>query len=89
MPPLWIRVEIYRQNDVRHLSELPEESAECEEMTDADDLKDSAKIDIKSAISSLNKIVVDGCWGSNDFTDEYRKKLSDALGDLIRIYATL
>jgi hypothetical protein len=55
----------------------------------ADDARDSAKQSIKDAITSLNSIVVDEIWGTSDYSDEYKKKLSDVLSDLIRVHGAM
>ena len=57
--------------------------------TTADEKRDDAKENIGSAIRNLSGIVIEECYGYEDFSDAYRLKLRKALHDLIEVRETL
>jgi hypothetical protein len=57
--------------------------------TDADKNLNSAAEHIKEAIRNLNAIVVDECWGHDEYKGEYRQGIYQSLHDLIEIKTRL
>ena len=53
--------------------------------TTADEQLDLAKEDIQTALAHLSQIIVDRCWGWDEFTKEYREAIAQSLTDLIAI----
>lgn len=53
--------------------------------TAADIELEAAKEEIQDAIKNLSEIVVNRCWGWNDFGSAYRAKIAQSLADLIVI----
>lgn len=53
--------------------------------TEANTRRDQAIESVKGAISSLSAIVIDQCWGTQDFGPDYRKDLAVSLMELIAI----
>lgn len=58
-------------------------------VTTADEKIKSAKGHIKDAIDDLKSVLVDECWGHDDFTPEYNEALTDSFTDLLRINTRL
>lgn len=54
-------------------------------ITTADKNLDSAKDNIKEAIKNLSTIVIDECWGFDEFDPGYRNILNKAMQQLINI----
>lgn len=46
---------------------------------------ESAVRDINSAITNLAKVVVDQCWGTDDFKDIFKADLKQSFHELIEI----
>ena len=46
---------------------------------------DNAVRDINSAITNLAKVVVDQCWGTDDFKDYFKSALKQSFQELIEI----
>ena len=46
--------------------------------TTADEKLDEAKQAIKIAIKNLNEILIDECWGYDEFKAGYKQKMRDA-----------
>ncbi len=53
--------------------------------TTADDCRDKAREGVLDAIRGLSQIVVERCWGYDEYTEEYRYELSEVLQGLIVI----
>lgn len=53
--------------------------------TEADDRLDDARRQVKSAVSNLSKIVVDECWGSDEYTKEFKARINDSFHTLIKV----
>jgi hypothetical protein len=53
--------------------------------TAADDKRDEAREHVSSAVQLLSEIVVEKCWGYDDFTTEYQKTLRKSLNNLIEV----
>jgi hypothetical protein len=53
--------------------------------TEADEHLDAAKLNIKNAIDHINEIVVNECWGYDDFKGEYFRELCEIHIDLLAI----
>ncbi len=53
--------------------------------TAADDLRDSTRESITEAIKNLAEIVIDKVYGHDDYTEEYKNRLTEVLIDLIKI----
>ena len=50
--------------------------------TTADEKLQSAKDHIEAAVKDVAEIVIDKCWGHDDFSPSYRKKINDFFDDL-------
>lgn len=46
--------------------------------TEADEKIDQASRQVQAALTSLNEVVVERCWGHENYTLEYKKKLARA-----------
>ena len=57
--------------------------------TEADNQLNFAKEEIKNAIQSLSKIVVNECWGTDDYHPDYRKVMRNSLSELMDIREAL
>jgi len=57
--------------------------------TKADDLIDSAKTGVADAISALTEIVIDQCWGYDEYEKEYLQDLKKSLYALVEIRDSL
>ena len=53
--------------------------------TTADEQKDSAIEHIKEAIKNLGEIIINQCWGHDDYSDDYSTGLKQSLIELITI----
>ena len=53
--------------------------------TTADEKLKSAREHIRSAVSDLGNIVIEKCWGSDDFTDIAQKRIKDIFIKLLDI----
>jgi hypothetical protein len=53
--------------------------------TSADDALDSAKSHVQMALECLSKIVVQRCWGANDFSAEYQQQIAAAFTTLMAV----
>lgn len=53
--------------------------------TEADEKLDETRDHLNHAIESLSEIVVDRCWGWDQFNDEYQEKLQQTLNALLKI----
>jgi hypothetical protein len=53
--------------------------------TDADKKIDLAKEHIQKSIECLSEIVINKCWGYDEFIDSYKAKLKQNLSELIEI----
>lgn len=53
--------------------------------TAADDALDKAAEHIHEAILNLNRLLVEQCWGHDEYSAEYDEKVQRAFNDLIRI----
>ena len=58
-------------------------------ITTADDRKQSAKESVEDAVKSLSNIVIDECWGADDFSKKHQEELYDALMTLIKVKKVL
>ena len=54
-------------------------------ITTADEKLNSAVDSLNSAIANLSEIVIDRCWGHDDYTTEFKEVLSKSMFDLIQI----
>lgn len=57
--------------------------------TTADEALDKADENIREAISCLNKIVVERCWGHDEYREEYAQAIHESLIDLIKVAVRL
>lgn len=53
--------------------------------TEADEIIESIKKDIDSAIKSLSEIIIDRVWGYDDYGDDYKDNLANAMHDLLKL----
>lgn len=53
--------------------------------TTADEQLDKAAEGVSNAISALGEIVINQCWGHEDYKSDYRETIKTALMDLISI----
>lgn len=53
--------------------------------TDADEKLDEAAEAIDKAISALSAVVVDGCWGHDDYKSECRDTIEEVFDELRRL----
>ncbi len=53
--------------------------------TAAQENVDSTIKNVNDAISDLNKIVVEQCWGTDEFKDTFRNDLKQSFHELIEI----
>lgn len=53
--------------------------------TTADERLDTVKASLREAILALTDIVVNDCYGSNDYNTEYSDKFPYALSELIKL----
>ena len=54
-------------------------------ITTADEKLNSAVDSLNSAIANLSEIVIDRCWGYDDYNTEFKAVLSKSMFDLIKI----
>ena len=54
-------------------------------ITTADERLSSAKGHIGSAIQDLNHILIEECWGHDEFRKEYQEKIAEAFTELVGI----
>jgi hypothetical protein len=71
-----------------HLSNLDWE-VKMSVRTTADEKRDAAKDHVDAAIKNLSEIVIDQVYGSNEFSQEYNKRLFLAMSTLIEIRASI
>lgn len=57
--------------------------------TTADDHRDAALNNIQEAIRNISKIVIEECWGLEEYKKEYQETLSDVLSELIKMRGRL
>jgi len=57
--------------------------------TEATEHIEKAKEDVQSAIMHLGKIVIDQCWGADDFIHPYKVIIANCLNELIVIRGQL
>lgn len=57
--------------------------------TTADEQLESAKDNIQSAIKNLSEIVIEECWGSEDFSSEFSVILRKALSEMVEVRESL
>jgi hypothetical protein len=50
--------------------------------TTADEHLESARDNVSSAIRHLSEIVIEECWGHDEFVDEYRARIEQAFDQL-------
>ena len=53
--------------------------------TTADEHLDSAKQHIKDAVKDLSEIVVEQCWGHDEYREEYSEELKRIFRELLEI----
>ena len=53
--------------------------------TTADERRDEVIEHLRRAIETLSEIVIDQCWGWDQFNDEYQQKLQRSLNALLKI----
>ena len=53
--------------------------------TEADVHLDTAKDNINKAVTALAEIVVNGCWGSDEYSPEYCNEIEDIFNTLLKI----
>lgn len=53
--------------------------------TRADECRDEAREYIRNAAKALSEIVVDECWGNDDFNDAYRRDLAEVFVTLMQL----
>lgn len=53
--------------------------------TEADEHRKEALNDTRSALKHIGAIVVDECYGSEEFTKEYKEELLEAITSLIKV----
>ena len=53
--------------------------------TSADEHRDAAVTNVGNAIQNLTEIVINECWGYDDYGSDYRDVLRKTLMDLIEI----
>ena len=53
--------------------------------TTADEQLENAKENIQSAIKNLSEIVVDQCWGADEYKREFRDKLRKTHFELLEL----
>lgn len=53
--------------------------------TTADERLDSAASHIKDAIKDLSTIVIDECWGFDEYNSSYKDEIYDAMQKLIAL----
>jgi hypothetical protein len=57
--------------------------------TEADSQLDTARDDVHSALKALGKILVEQCWGHDDYKAEFRAKMVEAHGLLLQVQEKL
>lgn len=54
-------------------------------VTTADERLKAAKRSLQETIASLSDIVVQKCWGHDEYTPEYRQTLNETFRDLLEV----
>ena len=54
-------------------------------VTTADEKIDEARTSIRDAAKALSEVVVDECWGADEYKPEFRATLRGVLNDLLDI----
>ena len=57
--------------------------------TTADERLNDAKDNIQSAIKNLSEIVIEECWGAEEFSSEFSATLRKALSEMIEVRESL
>ncbi len=57
--------------------------------TTADEHRDAARENVRDAIRNLSQIVVEQCWGHDEYRAGYRTALSESFQELIAIQEKL
>jgi hypothetical protein len=57
--------------------------------TEADEQLDKADENIKAAIERLSKIVVDKCWGYDEYNKTYQHTIQESLRSLLEVRENL
>lgn len=53
--------------------------------TEADKQLNAARENVNAAIKSLSGIVIDECWGSDEFNSEFKETMHTSLNELVAI----
>ena len=53
--------------------------------TTADEKVDEARSHVGDAVKCLSEIVIDKCWGHDDFNEEFRKKVKSVFLQLLEL----
>jgi hypothetical protein len=51
--------------------------------TTADERLDSAYTHIKDAVKDLSSVIIDECWGYDDYREDYKNMLHEVMQELI------
>jgi len=57
--------------------------------TTADEQLDSAKKDIRTAIQSISDIIINQCWGWDEYSGESQENMREVLNDLLKVKTKL
>lgn len=53
--------------------------------TTADEKVDSVRTNVREATKALAEVVIEDCWGADEFTPEFKTTLREVMNDLLDI----